>query len=324
MNAAMVLRDQMLADMTLETIQSQFRPKVHGSILVEELYGAKSDLDFFVLFGSAVGVNGNWGQSPYTAATNFMTSFIHGRRKRNLVGSIIHPSEIRGVGYFARKGKGLSHLMSSSQGTHILSEIDLHEMFAEAILAGRPDSGRNPVIIGGLTVQNPVERPDLIWYRSPKVSKMVDYCVQATIFKPGGQLTSMKEKLESATTMAEVAETVLAGLIAKLVNKLQLSADVPVTSESYSTELGLDSLFAVDLRNWFIKELGVDVPVLKILSGCTVGELADDATSKLSNKLLPSLSEEQEGPPEKTDVSSEEGDQKTPSLPSSSGALPTV
>lgn len=297
MNGAMVLRDQMLADTALDSIQSQFGPKIRGSLLVEELYGNIKDLDFFILFGSAVSIIGNWGQSPYAAATNFMTSLIYRRRKRNLVGSILHPGQILGVGYLSRMGKELSEIMTKTVGTFALSEVMLHELFAETILAGRPDSGLNPVITAGFAKQDPVERPDLIWYRSPKGWLMIDYCSQTNTSNPEGQVASVKEQLELATTMAEATETVLAGLMAKLVNKLQLPEETAITSESYVTDLGVDSLVAVDLRNWFIKELEVDVPVLKILSDATIGKLAEDATSKLSTKLLPSLVEDTGAPP---------------------------
>ena len=289
----MVLRDQMLSDMTLETIQSQFKPKIYGSLLVEELYGDMKDLDFFILFGSTVGITGNWGQSPYAASTNFMTSLIYGRRKRNLVGSILHPGQIRGVGYFVRMGKELSERMDKSVGTFVISELALHELFAESILAGRPDSGLNPIITTGFAMQDPVKHPDLIWYRSPKIWRMINYCAREHTSKSEGQLTPMREQLESTTTMVDATKTVLAGLMAKLVNKLQLSDETAITSESYVTDLGVDSLIAVDLRNWFVKELEVDVPVLKILGDATVGQLAEDATFKLSRKLLPSLAEDE-------------------------------
>lgn len=39
--------------------------------------------------------------------------------------------------------------------------------------------------------------------------------------------------------------------------------------------LGMDSLVAVDLRSWFLKELSVDVPVLKILNAGTAGALLE-------------------------------------------------
>ncbi len=45
--------------------------------------------------------------------------------------------------------------------------------------------------------------------------------------------------------------------------------------------LAIDSLVAVEIRTWFQRELGVDVPVVKILGGASVGDLVEDVMGKL-------------------------------------------
>lgn len=54
-------------------------------------------------------------------------------------------------------------------------------------------------------------------------------------------------------------------------------------------ELGIDSLVAVDLRSWFLKELSVDMPVLKILGGATISDLLAHAEEHLPKELVPHL-----------------------------------
>lgn len=54
-------------------------------------------------------------------------------------------------------------------------------------------------------------------------------------------------------------------------------------------ELGVDSLVAVDLRSWFLKELGVDMPVLKIFNAASVRELLATAAESLPATLVPNL-----------------------------------
>lgn len=46
-------------------------------------------------------------------------------------------------------------------------------------------------------------------------------------------------------------------------------------------EMGIDSLIAVEIRTWFLKNLEVNMPVLKILSGASIGELLDHAMENL-------------------------------------------
>lgn len=53
----------------------------------------------------------------------------------------------------------------------------LHELFAEVILAGLPNSGRNPEIIAGISMADPSKQPNILWYPNPKTWDFVDYHV---------------------------------------------------------------------------------------------------------------------------------------------------
>jgi acyl carrier protein len=46
-------------------------------------------------------------------------------------------------------------------------------------------------------------------------------------------------------------------------------------------DLGVDSLVGVELRTWLLKELSVDMPVLKILGGASASDLVDIIIEKL-------------------------------------------
>jgi hypothetical protein len=49
--------------------------------------------------------------------------------------------------------------------------------------------------------------------------------------------------------------------------------------------LGIDSLIAVEVRSWFLKELNVDVPVLKVIGGASIRDICRDVLGKLSLTL---------------------------------------
>ena len=51
-------------------------------------------------------------------------------------------------------------------------------------------------------------------------------------------------------------------------------------------DLGIDSLVAVEVRTWFVKELKVDLPVLKILGGASIANLSEHALENLPEKVL--------------------------------------
>ena len=64
--------------------------------------------------------------------------------------------------------------------------------------------------------------------------------------------------------------------------------------DSRTDELGIDSLIAVEIRSWFMKNLNVNIPVLKILSGATVRNLIQLAIKELPKDLVPSFTEKAE------------------------------
>jgi hybrid polyketide synthase / nonribosomal peptide synthetase ACE1 len=66
---------------------------------------------------------------------------------------------------------------------------------------------------------------------------------------------------------------------------LQLS-DQAVDHDAPLIDLGVDSLVAVEVRSWFLKELKVDIPVLKVVGGASPAELCQRALEKLPEELL--------------------------------------
>ncbi|OOF98604.1 hypothetical protein ASPCADRAFT_162193 [Aspergillus carbonarius ITEM 5010] len=293
-NGAMVLKDCLFAQMTLEDMQSVFAPKVQGSIILNEVFG-DLDLEFFILFGSAAGPLGNIGQAAYSAATQFMSALIQQRRKQGLVGSIIHPGLIKGVGYFERAGSARQDAIERNTGTPHMTEQDLYELFAEGILAGHPGSGRDPEVIAGYKLIDTADNPSALWLRNPKAWHLIKHTAHPATPAPSSDDSApIIIQLESAKSMVGVVEVIAKGFIKEVRSKLQLSAEESLTGASVLTDMGVDSLVAIELRHWFVKELSVDLPVLQIIGGASIRELSSFAASKLSTNHFPDISAEED------------------------------
>ena len=63
-NLAMVLKDKMLQDQTVNYFQIVCRPKINITLNMDRLT-RKKKLDYFVIFSSLASVRGNAGQSNY-------------------------------------------------------------------------------------------------------------------------------------------------------------------------------------------------------------------------------------------------------------------
>jgi Phosphopantetheine attachment site len=60
--------------------------------------------------------------------------------------------------------------------------------------------------------------------------------------------------------------------------------------------LGVDSLVAIELRNWFRQKLGLDISVLEILGSTSIAHLGEQATARLLEKHSETTSEEEPDP----------------------------
>lgn len=89
MNGAMVLIDALFSNNDFATFSKVLRPKVDGTVYLDEIFN-KDDLDFFIVTSSLASVSGNIGQTAYAAANAFMCSLIAGRRMRGLAGSALN------------------------------------------------------------------------------------------------------------------------------------------------------------------------------------------------------------------------------------------
>lgn len=270
-NGATVIRDSWLSKTSFSDWQDILAPKVQGSLLLGEQY-RDVGLDFFILMGSIAGHMGNISQSAYAAANSFLLSLGRQRKEAGMVASVLSPGPILGVGYVANADSKLTELLNSSLGCYNLSEHDLHELFAEAILAGRPQSGRNPDIAAGFKMASPKSQPGIKWYQITKAWNFIDSSVDVAQASADGDRVPLMEQLDSAKTSTERVQIIEAAFIAKVTKKLMLSEGT-VSREVSLVELGVDSLVAVELRSWLAKEAGLLIPTLKMLGGSSIGQL---------------------------------------------------
>ncbi|KAI1102718.1 KR domain-containing protein [Jackrogersella minutella] len=137
MHGAMILDDEIFRNMTHEQFVRVAKPKVLGAQLLDELFYDDTSLEFFICCSSISSVIGWSGQSNYASANDYMSSLMCNRRKRGVPGSIISIPAVLGVGYAAHSDT-FDFDYIKSLGYINIGEEDLHALFAEAVLSGRP------------------------------------------------------------------------------------------------------------------------------------------------------------------------------------------
>ena len=275
-NGAMVLRDKSFENMTWEDFEVVLRPKVQGSKNLDDLFYS-TDLEFFILFSSLACIVGNSGQSNYGAANMFMTSLAYQRRKRGVAASIIHIAMMLGVGYVARSVKQYEAQLKKYKYM-ALSETDFHEIFAEAIVAGRPHSTAEIELVTGLG-----QDAKAAWHKNPRFAHYVNGESLSTNDKKRkqqGGSANVRGHVAAAENDEEALAALERGFIKALSNMLQIDAE-KIDEKTPLVAMGIDSLVAVQIRSWFLKELGIDFPVLKILNDASPADLCKDALASL-------------------------------------------
>ncbi|KAI0844144.1 beta-ketoacyl synthase [Daldinia vernicosa] len=92
--------------------------------------------------------------------------------------------------------------------------------------------------------------------------------------------SKLVEKVAASGSLSEAADILANGLAMKLVAIFSMpreSLDLNQPLHNY----GVDSLIAIELRNWFIKTLKVDLAVFEILGGATAMMLGQAAAEKI-------------------------------------------
>lgn len=293
-NAAMVLKDSLMANISYEDFCTTLKPKVDGTIYLNELFPTNT-LDFFIVYSSLAYVAGNLGQAPYAAANGFMVALAEQRRKKGLAGSVMSFGAISGVGYVQRRqGDFDISAKMNNLGYAPISEWDYHQFFAEAVLASPPNSGRNFEISNGCKVFDTSKETQLpYWLDLPKFAYYRE--VKANAFAEQGdkRQVSVRAQLKECTSEEDVKGVLMDRFISGLCIMLHIAPeDNAITPESGLVELGIDSLVAVDIRSWFQSEMDVDMPVLKILSGASIENMVDVAFGDLPAVLTPNFKRE--------------------------------
>lgn len=292
-NAAMVLSDRSFGELTIEDFQIVFGPKVQGTKNLDELFYDQS-LDFFIMFSSLASIVGNRGQSNYVAANLFMSTIAEQRRRRGLAASVIHIGMVLGVGYVSSTGIYESTLRQYNYMS--ISEPEFLDMFSEAVIIGQVESSHSPELITGLnrhSLREDVQKP--FWHQNLKFCHHT--LTEATQTESSTIANvSVAQRLAEAKSHEEVELLVEEEFTVKLERMLQAAKGSIEKSQSMMN-LGVDSLIAVEIRSWFLKELDVDVPVLKVLSGASVSDLCKDAASKIVTKMENTNTETQDSMP---------------------------
>ncbi|MGY6654044.1 SDR family NAD(P)-dependent oxidoreductase [Amycolatopsis sp. TRM77291] len=241
-HAAGVLDDGVVTSLTPERVDAVYRAKATAARLLDELTG---ELDFFVLFSSIAGVFGSPGQGAYSAANAELDALA---RRRRATGK---PAQSLAWGLW-RDGMGAS-----------LSGTDRDRIGRDGFGALEPEEGLalfDAAVADGGAVLVPV-RLDLAAVRDAGVPPLLRGLVRVRTRREAARRADTGLAGQLAGLSGSDREALLIGLVRARVAAVlgRAGADTVEPSRPF-TELGFDSLTAVELRNELTAETGLRLP----------------------------------------------------------------
>ncbi|KAK7959092.1 Reducing polyketide synthase PKS1 [Apiospora aurea] len=270
-HGAMVLRDVLFEKMTYDQYTTVIESKVQGAWNFHRAL-CNAPLDFFVAISSAAGAVGNRGQAAYAAANCFLNAFVQYRLAQGLPASSMDLTAVSDTGYLAEDAEKAAEV-AKNLGGDTICEAEVLALLGAAI-DGRMAVSCNNHTITGMRI-TPSAQP--FWTTDAKFKHLREAAEAAgaadTSLGASSKVVSYNAAVKSAQSAAEAEQVVCDGLVYKLAAVMMMEEeDLDVTrSLSYYP---LDSLVAIEIRNFITREFEATLQVLELLSSGSIQTLA--------------------------------------------------
>jgi len=293
MQGAMVLRDSLFHRMTYEQWVGATRPKIQGTWNLHELL--PKDLDFFISLSSLAGIIGSISQSNYAAGNAYQDALMHYRKSKGLNATSLDLGLMRGIGYVEENEDAAAHTSSlkftavqADQFFHIVraamtnstdgSSLATSRMPNQLLLGGGSGGSQEASHAAGI-------EGDYYWLRTLSHFAYMQLMDVSTSSSSGpganskGNNNALLTQLRGSPNIDAATDTVTQILLAKIAKSIMTSAsDIDTSKPVYA--YGVDSLVAVELRNWVGMELQSDINIFDLTSSAPI----TDVCRKIANR----------------------------------------
>lgn len=271
----------MFENMSLDHWKAAVLPKVQASQNLYQVLGDKTD--FFVFLSSTVGITGSPEQANYAAGGTFQDAFAHHLASKGVNAVSIDLPIIQGVGYVAEKPELFEYLRSS--GWTYINEAELRAVLDyHCCPASAPVQASKAQVIPRLWLPQETAAQGYqtqSWGEDPLFShlELGQTDADAAGATEANKAINHKALLAGAASWEDAEKIVLEALLLKVSRMLSIEVenlDIGKPLHAY----GIDSLTAVELRSWLMKELGAEVSLFDITNNSSLSQLAGTATKK--------------------------------------------
>jgi hypothetical protein len=277
---AMVLRDKPFETMTHEEYHGAITSKVAGTWKLHNValkMGLK--LEFFTMPSSMSGLVGQPAQANYASANVFLDRSAYYRRGLGLKGNSVDLGAIEDVGYMAEHSNLITALDTSAWTP--INESLFHKIVRFSIMQ-QEDAPVNQSSCTQLITSIAVpQAPSSRLLTDARFSSLLFGSSAGSTADASGANKETQALLMTVKTGAEMH--VALPLAVDVANKqfMTLRVDEPLEPAKPLSAYGLDSLAAVEFRNWCRVQLGADLTTLEGTSAPSLSSLAEKIVVKM-------------------------------------------
>ncbi|KAJ4382621.1 hypothetical protein N0V86_001843 [Didymella sp. IMI 355093] len=280
MQLAMVLRDVLIENMSYDEWSTPLRPKVKGTQHLHEYFSHDRPLDFMIFCSSFSGLCGSPGQAQYGAGNTYQDALAHHRHSQGLKATSVDLGIMLSVGILAEMG---THTFKQWEAVLGIRQHAFHGLIKSIVRRQQRNMDVPAQICLGLGTADMMlthNLPNPPWYTDPRFKPLTVKSLPATtddaISPHVADVASLtmkladagkKKDLDGATSIATEA------LVAKIADILRIpTSEIDADRPLYL--YGVDSLVALEVRNWITREMKANMALLDILAAVPIKDFA--------------------------------------------------
>ncbi|KAJ5413478.1 hypothetical protein N7465_005783 [Penicillium sp. CMV-2018d] len=271
-HCAMDLKTMLFVNMPFDDFGAVLRPKVQGAWNLHRHFNTPGTLRFFIIISSFTGTVGPPSHAAYGAATAYMGSMVRLRKAYGLPGVSIDLGPVRDVGYIAEQSTR-QQVIDRNWGDAGLTARDIHEIL-EMVISGRYDPSWDAECY---TCLRPPPSHTPFWFADDRFL----HCRHSSSAKRDGTNkagenlpVSLKAVLSKSQSPKEDRSIIRDAVISKFISVLSLHPD-DIVKTSPPITYGVDSLVAVEIRNWIFREMKAALSLPELLNSASFIELSE-------------------------------------------------
>lgn len=294
--AGMVIDESLFEDITFKDWKASIDAKVRGSWNLHTLL--PRDLDFFILLSSVMGVLGSSSLASYNAGNTFQDALAHHRVSRGLKAVSIDLGAVSDGGYVAESEylrdvffKRNKHLIPLTV-KKVLALLDIHCDPAYPLSSGtascQPIVGISPPAHWkqkdevGFTMSQPFWG-HMHYLPSPSHDEAKEANGEVVLKDIAKHALETVKHLIDTEALDKAAEFASEAVSTRVSSLLGIEKHLLDPQKALGT-LGVDSLSAIELRNWISRVFDVEITVFEIFGIATSADVGREIARKVQQK----------------------------------------